>query len=78
MCESGSAGNDNLNAAERQGWVGNAAAWFELRRLRNQMIHEYVEDLTVLVDALNAAHAGVPQLSAAAMRAEVDRRIATG
>ncbi len=71
---------DNLNAAERQGWVGNAAAWFELRRLRNQMIHEYVEDLTVLVDALNAAHAGVAQLStaAAAMCAEVDRRIAAG
>ena len=71
---------DNLNAAERQGWVGNAAGWFELRRLRNQMIHEYVEDLTVLVDALNAAHAGVPQLSAAAlaMCAEVDRRVATG
>ena len=42
---------DNLNAAERLGWVGNAAGWFELRRLRNQMIHEYVEDLTVLVDA---------------------------
>ena len=46
--------------ARKRGW------WFERRRLRNQMIHEYVEDLTVLVDALNAAHAGAPQLAAAA------------
>ena len=67
---------DNLNAAERQGWVGNAAAWFELRRLRNQMIHEYVEDLTVLADALNATHEGVPMLraSASTMCAEIARR----
>jgi hypothetical protein len=69
---------DNLNLAERQGWVADAVAWFELRRLRNQMIHEYVEDLTVLADALNAAHDGVPLLleAAATMSAEVTRRTA--
>lgn len=71
---------DNLNAAERQGWIGNGTAWLELRRMRNQMIHEYVEDLAVLTDALNAAHEGVPLLSAAAsaMRAEIARRTAPG
>lgn len=71
---------DNLNAAERRGWIGNGTAWLELRRMRNQMIHEYVEDLAVLADALNAAHEGVPLLAtaASAMRAEIDRRNAQG
>jgi hypothetical protein len=69
---------DNLNAAERQGWVRSSARWLALRRLRNQMVHEYVEDFVVLADALNAAHDGITQLSsaAAAMRAEIDRRAA--
>lgn len=67
---------DNLQAAERLGWVGDAAAWFTLRRLRNQMVHEYVEDPGLFVDAINAAHDGVPALlaTAAALRDEVARR----
>lgn len=67
---------DNLQTAERLGWVGDAAAWFTLRRLRNQMIHEYVEDPSVFVDALNAAHDGVSALltTAVALRDEVTRR----
>lgn len=67
---------DNLNIAEREGWVESATTWFELRRLRNQMVHAYTEDTRVFVDALNEAHTGVPLLQAAAraMRDELARR----
>ena len=30
--------------------------WLELRQLRNQMIHEYIEDLAILADALQTAY----------------------
>ena len=32
------------------------------------MVHEYVEDLAILADALNGAHEAVPMLMAAANR----------
>jgi uncharacterized protein with HEPN domain len=30
--------------------------WLALRQLRNQMIHEYIEDTQTLFDALSTAH----------------------
>lgn len=54
---------DNLDRAERLGWIGKADRWMELRDLRNKMIHEYMEDPFILVDALNAGHAFVPELT---------------
>jgi len=33
-----------------------AEQWLELRQLRNQMIHEYIEDLAILTDALQTAY----------------------
>jgi hypothetical protein len=57
---------DNLNRAEKLGWVRSAADWAALRLLRNRMVHEYVSDAEILADALNAAHDGVPDLVAAA------------
>ena len=61
---------DNLNRAERRGWIRSSADWAELRTLRNRMIHEYVRDRQQLVDALNAAHSGVADLvNAAALMA---------
>lgn len=47
-----------------------------MRQLRNQMAHEYVEDLTVLASALQTGHAFVPALVAVAnkLMAEIDRR----
>ena len=64
---------DNLNTAERLGWIGSVDAWIEVRRLRNRMIHEYVRDPAELASALRAAHAAVPLLAdaAAAMVARV-------
>ena len=57
---------DNLNRAERLGWIRSASQWAELRLLRNRMVHEYVTDVRELVDALQAAHEGVADLTAAA------------
>ena len=56
---------DNLYRAERLGWVRSAADWAALRQLHNRMVHEYVREAQELVDALQAAHGGVADLSAA-------------
>ena len=47
-----------------------------LRNLRNQMVHEYVEDALVLASALENGHLFVPVLIAAGenMIAEIERR----
>lgn len=71
---------DNLNRAARLGWVEDPVQWLAVRRLRNQMVHEYVEDPAVLADALNSAHEAVPVLTKAAARwsAEWGRRSSPG
>ncbi|RLK48386.1 hypothetical protein DFR31_2266 [Alkalispirillum mobile] len=53
---------DNLDQAERQGLIDSTEHWFALRKLRNQMVHEYIEDPKVLADALNSGHEAVPTL----------------
>lgn len=69
---------DNLDKAEKFGFVESADVWMEMRRLRNQMVHEYIEDLAVLTSALRSGHAFVPALVAAARRcvAEAQRLLA--
>lgn len=57
---------DNLDKAEKLGLIESADVWMEMRRLRNQMVHEYIEDLAVLASALRSGHAFVPALVAAA------------
>lgn len=66
---------DNLDKAEKFGFIESADVWMEMRRLRNQMVHEYIEDMAVLSSALRGGHAFVPTLVAAARRcvAEADR-----
>ena len=66
---------DNLDKAEKFGFIEAADAWMEMRRLRNQMVHEYIEDLAVLSSALRSGHAFVPALVASARRcvAEAER-----
>jgi hypothetical protein len=59
--------SDNLDRAEKLGLIADAQAWLDMRRLRNQMVHEYVEDPAVLASALQAAHEYVPRLTAAAI-----------
>lgn len=54
---------DNLNRAEKLGLLASAELWMTLRDLRNEMIHEYMEDLDRLADALNKGHEHVATLS---------------
>lgn len=71
-----SAAVDNLDRAERLGLLKSADEWMTMRSLRNQMIHEYVEDPVVLNSALQTGHAFVPALitTASNMIAEIERR----
>lgn len=74
--ETPAAAIDNLDRAERLGLLESADEWMAMRQLRNQMVHEYVEDLTVLTSALQTGHAFVPALIAVGnkLTAEIDRR----
>ena len=69
---------DNLDKAEKFGLIESAEVWMEMRRLRNQMVHEYIEDLAVLSSALRSGHTFVPALIGAARRcvAEAQRLLA--
>jgi hypothetical protein len=61
---------DNLDKAERLGWIGSVQTWTEVRPLRYRMIHETVRDPAELASALMAAHAAPPlQADAAAAMA---------
>lgn len=53
---------DNLEKAEQFGWLDSVDDWLTMHRLRKQMVHEYIEDRSVLIDALNVAHEFVPLL----------------
>ena len=74
--EKSTAAIDNLDRAERLGLLESADEWMTMRQLRNQMVHEYVEDPVVLNSALQCGHAYVPALASAAnnMCAELERR----
>lgn len=67
---------DNLDRAERLGWLESADDWMAARQLRNRMIHEYIEDPAVLADALQEAHGfcALLQQTAARMLDEMRRR----
>jgi len=74
--ETPAAAIDNLDRAERLGLIVSADEWMTMRKLRNQMVHEYVEDLAVLASALQTGHDFVPVLTNAANNviAEIERR----
>ena len=65
---------DNLTKAERLGLIESAETWLILRSLRNQMVHEYMEDRQILADALNAGHRHVETLCGDAERLMGDIR----
>lgn len=65
---------DNLDRAERLGLLPSADRWFEIRKLRNQMIHEYVEDPQTLSNALETAHGFVPVLLDVSARLSTEAR----
>lgn len=65
---------DNLDRAERLGFIDSVNEWFALRKLRNQMVHEYIEDPKILASALSHGHDAVPKLVAAGRRLIADMR----
>ena len=40
---------DNLDKAEKLGWLNSSDEWMTIRQLRNQMVHDYIEDITILI-----------------------------
>ena len=67
---------DNLDRAEGLGWIVSAEEWLAMRHLRNQMVHEYVEDPVILANALQSGHQFVVVLIEAGekMTAEIMRK----
>ncbi|KZY41160.1 MULTISPECIES: hypothetical protein [unclassified Oleiphilus] len=51
---------DNLDRAEKLGYLESSDTWLELRRIRNQMIHEYIEDAGQLSQAINLSKDNIP------------------
>lgn len=46
---------DNLNRLEKLGIIESTETWLQLRGLRDQMVHEYIDSPEVLANALNQA-----------------------
>lgn len=59
---------ENLDRAEKLGLIESADTWLVMRKLRNQIVHEHIEDLAVLSSALRGGHDFVPHLVAASRR----------
>lgn len=53
---------DNLNRAERLGFISHTDAWLEMRGLRNRLVHEYIESLDEMIPALKRANAFTDEL----------------
>lgn len=59
---------DNLDRAERLGWVDSVDSWIDARRLRNGFVHEYLRDPAKLAYNLMQGHSAVPLLVSCARR----------
>ena len=53
---------ENLDRAEKLDLIDSADQWLAVRKLRNLMVQEYLEQAQALHAALLAAHASVPML----------------
>lgn len=56
---------DNLNRAEQLGLVEQTDDWIAMRRLRNRLVHEYIDEPEIMVEALRSAYPFVDRLHAA-------------
>jgi len=63
---------DTLNRLAAFGLIEDSAAWLAMRRLRNRLVHEYVEDMDELATALNAAREAVERLLDAVSQLKTD------
>ena len=46
---------DVLSYAEKMGWIDNSEAFISARKLRNLLVHEYMSDSTLFLEALGLA-----------------------
>ena len=46
---------ENLNRAEKLGLIMDAGQWLGARQLRNFLVHEYIDDLKILLESLEQA-----------------------
>lgn len=53
---------DNLNRAERLNLLGAADDWLIMRRLRNRLVHEYIDDPKDMAPALQRVRAFTDEL----------------
>jgi len=61
---------DNLDTAERLEWIISANEWQAIRQLRNQMVHDTIEDLEILVSAIQTAEGFVATLTSTSKKLE--------
>jgi len=53
---------ENLNRAEKLFLITNAQVWLMARGIRNQLVHEYIENAHELLEAVNLARQFVSEL----------------
>lgn len=53
---------ESLDQAETWGWLTPTEDWLVMRKLRNQMVHEHIEDLVPLLTAVTGSHGFVSTL----------------
>jgi hypothetical protein len=63
---------DNFDTAERLGWITSADEWQAIRQLRNQMVHDYIEDLKILISAMQTAQNFVSSLTEVGKRLQAE------
>ena len=63
MQEGSGAVLENLDRAEKLGLLSSADEWLAIRKLRNLMVHEYIDHPQTLHMALHAAHDHVAMLA---------------
>jgi len=68
--------NIDIEKKERLGWLPSVEEWQIMRQLRNQIVHEYIEDMNILVSAINSAYHYVPMLFLVEqnLKAEIQQR----
>ena len=53
---------DNLNRAERLGWIDDVTEWVAVRELRNRLVHEYMTNAQRFAEDLATTLGYVPKL----------------
>jgi len=66
---------DNLAYAERAGWLESTESFISARKLRNLLVHEYMSEAQLFLEALQAAEEAAHMLMNIVVRIENQARI---